>query len=111
VFRFRRGPGRVSRQCPLGGQPPSWDIAAEDRLHRQVDGELAEVAPGLARVGGSHPLVELIQVQAAGRIRVPQRGHHGIPVDVRGANGVIGGHGHFFSSGGKPFSWYNANLE
>ena len=35
-------------------------VGAEHRLGRQVDGQLAQLAPGLARVGGRHALVELV---------------------------------------------------
>ena len=78
-------PGRVRRELAgrqLAGERAAGDVAAQDRLGGQIDGQLPQIAPGLGLVGGRRPLIELIQVQPPGRIRVSERGHHDLTVGV-----------------------------
>jgi hypothetical protein len=64
------------------GERPTGDVAAQDRLSGQINGQLAQIAPGLGLVGGRRPLIELIQVQPPGRVRVAERVHHDLAVGV-----------------------------
>jgi len=80
------------------------EVAAEHRLYREVHGERAQVTPGPPRIGGRHPLLELVQGEAAGRVRLPERGDHRLPVNVRSANEVIGGHVADLPLGRQAFS-------
>src|SRR6185312_14091028 len=100
---LRLRPERPGRQRRVRGRLPVGEVGAEHRLYGQVPGERAQVAPGLARIGSRHPLVELVQGETAGRVGLPERGYHGLPVNIRGANRVIRGHGQFFPSGGSLF--------
>ena len=72
----------VEDRVARGGQPTAGDVGAEHGLGWQVLGQLPQLTPGLAGVGGGGPLVELLQGQPARGVGVSERGHDYFPIHI-----------------------------
>ena len=65
------------------------EVGAQGRLGGQIGRQLAQVTPGPGRIRGGRPLVEFVQVQAAGRVGIPEYLHGAFPVVVGSANYAV----------------------